>query len=145
LRNHVKVADVQKLPARSRLAWEFLAFKVRPMRWSIMLMCMAQAGCALSDAVPETSPSVPDAAALARIVEQVSRESKLPAPIEVSPLRAAHPVSPAQWVFCLKSSAPDQLRRYAVFMKANDLAAVRLGVLIDGCDNDTYQPFVKTP
>jgi hypothetical protein len=48
-------------------------------------------------------------------------------------------------MFCLKSSAPDQLRRYAVFMNNNDLVAVRLGVLIDHCDYETYQPLVKTP
>ena len=119
--------------------------KVRAMRWPTMLLCLAQAGCALSDAIPEASPGAPDAAALARIVDQVSRESKLPPPIEVSPLRAAHPVSPAPWVFCLKSSAPDHVRPYAVFMKNNDLVTARLGVLIDNCDNETYQPFVKPP
>ncbi len=114
------------------------------MRWSIVLLCLAQAGCALSE-VPELSPSAPDPAAVGRIAEQVANTAKLPPPLEVSPLRAAHPVSPAPWVFCVKSGAPDQLARYAVFMKNNELITFRLGVLIDRCDNETYQSFAKIP
>lgn len=115
------------------------------MRRSIVLLCLAQAGCSFSEAVPEISPGAPDAAAFVRFVEQVSREGKLPPPLEVSPLRAAHPISPATWMFCVKSDAPDQLRRYAVFVKSNELVTYRLGVLIDRCDSETYQPFAKNP
>jgi hypothetical protein len=106
---------------------------------------MAQAGCALSETVLEVSPIAPDAAALARSVEQVSAASKLPPPLEVSPIRAAHPISLADWMFCLKSSAPDQSHRYAVFMKNNELVTYRLGVLVDQCDNESYRPFAKAP
>jgi hypothetical protein len=115
------------------------------MRFSVLFLCLTQAGCSLSEAVPEVSPSTPDAAALARTVEQVAVANKLPPPLEVSPIHAAHPVSPGPWMICLKSSAPDQTRRYAVFMKNNDLISFRTGVLIDRCDSETYQPLVKTP
>jgi hypothetical protein len=115
------------------------------MRWSIMLICLAQAGCSFSEAIPEISPVAPDAAATGRFIAQVSGETKLPPPLEVSTIRAADPISPAAWMLCLRSSAPDQLRRYAVFMKSNELVTYRLGVLIDRCDSETYQPFVKAP
>jgi hypothetical protein len=115
------------------------------MRRSIVFACLALAGCSFSEAVAPLSPSPPDAAALGRIVESVSAQVKLPPPFEVSSIRAAHPISPAEWMVCLKSSAPDQSRRYAVFMRNNEMVNFRLGVLIDDCDHQTYQSFVKTP
>ena len=115
------------------------------MRWSIVFAGLALAGCSFSEAVAPLSPNPPDPAALGRIVESVSAQAKLPSPIEVSAIRVAHPISPAEWMVCLKSSAPDQSRRYAVFMRNNEMVAFRLGVLIDECDHQTYQPFVKTP
>lgn len=115
------------------------------MRWSMVLLCLAQAGCSWSEAVLPSHPDTPDAAAFAKIVDRVSAEAKLPPPLEVSSIRAAHPISPAEWMVCLKSSAPDQSRQYAVFMRNNEFVAFRLGVLIDRCDHETYQPFVKTP
>ena len=113
------------------------------MRWSIVLLCLAQAGCALSDGTA-IAPSAPDAAALARGIQQVATAEKLPPPLEASAVHAAHPVSPAEWMFCVKSAAPDQLKRYAVFMNNNDVVNFRTGVLIDRCDSETYKP-VKTP
>jgi hypothetical protein len=116
------------------------------MRWSVVFTCLALAGCSWSEALPPLIPSTPQtAAAFQAIVERAAAEAKLPLPIEVSPIRAAHPISPAEWMICLKSSAPDQSRRYAVFMRNNEMVAFRLGVLIDECDHQTYQPFVKTP
>jgi hypothetical protein len=115
------------------------------MRWFMVVVCLVQAGCSWSEAVLPISPNAPDAAALGKSVEIVSVQAKLPPPIEVSSIRAAHPISPSEWMVCVKSSAPDQSRRYAVFMRNNEMVAFRLAVLIDECDHETYQPFVKTP
>src|SRR5215213_9403264 len=114
------------------------------MRWFIVFLCLAQAGCSYSEAVLPISPNAPDAAALGKAVESLSAQAKLPPPIEVSSIRAAHPISPADWMVCVKSSAPDQLRRYAVFMRNNEMVAFRLAVLIDRCEHETFHPFVKT-
>jgi hypothetical protein len=114
------------------------------MRWSIVLLCLAQAGCALSDeaAVPQ---SPPDPAAIATSVAAIAAAAKLPPPIEVSAVRSAHALSPADWMFCMKSDAPDQMQRYAVFMKGKEIAGYRSGVLLDRCEDDTYKPLAKTP
>jgi hypothetical protein len=143
--NHAEIAGVLNCSSALDCGARSSPFKCVTMRWSIVLLCLAQAGCSLSDAIPETPPSAPDAAAFGRMVEQAAREGKLPPPIEVSPLRAADPISPAPWMACVKSSAPDQLRQYAVFMRNNDVIAIRLSVLIDRCDSENYQPFPKTP
>src|SRR4051812_15211475 len=111
-------------------------------RGPMMLVCMAQAGCALSPESP-IAPTPPQPEVLQRHIQEVSVAQKLPAPLLVSPLRAAHPISPAEWIVCLKSSAPDEHRRYAVFMRNNELIAVRLAVLIDNCDHEPYQPVGK--
>jgi hypothetical protein len=115
------------------------------MRWSIVLLCLAQAGCALSDGAAVVPQSAPDAAAIATSVAAIAAAAKLPPPIEVSAVRAAHPLSPADWMFCMKSDAPDQVQRYAVFMKGKELAGYRTGVLLDRCEDDTYKPLAKTP
>jgi hypothetical protein len=115
------------------------------MRWSRVVICLVQAGCSSSEAVLPTSPNAPDAVALGKTVEFVSTQAKLPPPIEVSSIRAAHPISPSEWMVCVKSSAPDQSRPYAVFMRNNEMVAFRLAVLIDECDHEAYRPLVKTP
>jgi hypothetical protein len=115
------------------------------MRWSIVFAGLALTGCSFSEAVAPLSPNPPDPAALRKIVETASAQAKLPPPIQFSSVRAAHPISPAEWMICVKSSAADQPGRYAVFIRNNEVVAVRLGVLIDECDHQTYQPFVKTP
>src|SRR3954451_8421408 len=115
------------------------------MRWSIVLLCLAQAGCALSDGAAVIPQAAPDAAAIATSVAAIAAAAKLPPPIEVSAVRSAHPLAPADWMFCMKSDAPDQVQRYAVFMKGKEVAAYRTGVLLDRCDNDTYTPLAKTP
>lgn len=115
------------------------------MRCFTAFLCLAQAGCSFSEAVLPIAPSAPDAVALGKTIENVSAQAKLPPPIEVSSIRAAHPISPAEWMMCVKSSAPDQLRRYAVFMRNNEMVAFRLAVLIDRCEHETFHPFVKTP
>jgi hypothetical protein len=115
------------------------------MRWFMVFTCLATAGCSWSEALPPVVSIPPDTAAIAKIVEGVSAQAKLPPPLEISAIRAAHPISPAEWMICLKSSAPDQSRRYAIFMRNNEMIAFRLGVLVDECDHQIYQPFVKTP
>ena len=115
------------------------------MRWFMVFTCLVQAGCSWSEALPPITPGIPHTAALQVIVERAVTEAKLPPPIEVSAMRAAHPISPGEWMICLQSSAPDQSRRYAVFMRNNEMVAVRLAVLIDECNHQSYQPFVKKP
>ena len=48
-------------------------------------------------------------------------------------------------MFSMKSDAPDQVQRYAVFMKGKEVAGYRSGVLLDRCEDDTYKPLAKTP
>jgi hypothetical protein len=118
--------------------------QVSTMRWIVVVFCFGLAGCSGSEAIPESSPSAPDPAAVAKAVAQVAAEGKLPPPLQASDLQAAAPVSPAPWMICLKSIAPDQTRQVAVFMNGKGLVAFRSGVLIDRCESETYKA-LKTP
>jgi hypothetical protein len=76
--------------------------------------------------------------AIAAGVKAAFAEAKLPGTPMVSPIRAAHPISPGEWMLCLKSSEPDQPRRYAAFFRDDTYVHVRLAVIIDRCGEETY-------
>lgn len=85
----------------------------------------------------------PDPAKLAFWINYNAQQAKLPDPLEVSALRLAHPISPAPWIVCFKSGAPDQPRRYAIFFKGNDVVAIRIAVLVDRCAEEAFTPLSK--
>ena len=115
------------------------------MRVQTALLCFALGACSIFESGPPAAPSnPPDAAAIATRVVAMAGDAKLPEPLEISSPRAVPPISPGDWIVCLKSSAPGTLR-YAMFFKANDFVSARIAVRIDACDQDAYTPFVKPP
>jgi hypothetical protein len=106
------------------------------MRWLVALLCLGAAGCASSEP-PAPTPDPPTPAVIATTAAAVAAESKIPAPLEVSPVRAGHPLAPGDWIVCLKSGAPDQRLRYAMFFKKDYLSS-RIAISVDGCGGETY-------
>lgn len=104
------------------------------------LMCLTLAACASPPPLSTTPPSPPSDAVIAAAVAAVFTMSKLPGTPEVSPIRATTLTEPGDWIMCLKSSAPDQPRRYAIFFAGNTHINNRIAVGIDNCDAATYAP-----
>jgi hypothetical protein len=104
------------------------------------LMCLTLAACASPPPLSSTPPSPPSDAVIAGAVAAVFAAAKLPGTPEVSPIRATILTEPGDWILCLKSSAPDQPRRYAIFFEDNKHINNRIAVVIDNCHQETYAP-----
>lgn len=109
------------------------------MRLRIVFVCLTVAACS-SPTVSSTPPTLPNNAVVAGAIATVFAASKLPGSPEVSPIRATILTEMGDWMACLKSSAPDQPRRYAIFFQDNKLINYRIAVVIDNCDKETYAP-----
>lgn len=107
------------------------------MRFRTCFLCLVLAGCATK--TPD-APAVPAAAVIAATVQRVFAEAKLPGTPEVSVIRSALQPLPGDWVICLKSSAPDQPRRYAIFFQNGQYLSSRVAVATDRCDEAAYVP-----
>ena len=55
-------------------------------------------------------------------------------------MHRAPPIAPTEWMICLKSDAPDQRLKYAVFFQDNVVKDYRIAVQIDQCDQEPYRP-----
>ena len=111
----------------------------------IALLCLALSGCAdlaATDSVghPQVGTPPPDEKKLAELVGSAFKTTKLSGSPEASPVRATHDNQIGDWMVCVKSSAPDETLKYAVFIKSNSILDIRSRVSIDGCNNETYRP-----
>jgi len=109
-----------------------------------MLFGLSLCGCSSFTASPVALPSAvsapPDQKTLAAKIEQVFTTTKLPGSPEVSAVHRAPPIAPTEWMICLKSDAPDQRLKYAVFFQDNVVKVYRIAVQIDQCDQEPYRP-----
>ena len=113
------------------------------MRLPTAFMCLTLAACASPPPLSSTPPTPPSDAVVAAAVAAIFTASKLPGTPEVSPIRATALTEPGDWMLCMKSSAPDQPRRYAIFFEDNKHINNRIAVGIDHCDKETYAPRKK--
>jgi hypothetical protein len=106
------------------------------------LLCLSLAGCATE--TPKTS-GVPSAAVLVATIQRVFAEAKLPGTPEMSVIRPSLQPVPGDCIVCLKSSAPDQPLRYAIFFQNGQYLSSRIAILADLCGEQTYVPAPSTP
>ena len=108
----------------------------------MMLACLGAGAC--SGVLPYTRSNAPALTdrAVASAIRFAFAEAKLPGAPEVSPIRPAHPVSPGDWLLCLRSSDAKQPLRYAIYFTGSIHVRSQLAALVDGCDDDVYLPFV---
>ena len=110
---------------------------VRTVGW---LICLIAGACSapyvLSPPPLSRDPLVTGA------IQRTFAEAKLRGTPQVTPLRAAHAVSPGDWLMCLRSSDPADRSRYAIYFTANKFVRSQLAVVVDRCDEESYLPFI---
>ena len=149
----IRCRDGAKLPKQPRLRLWSIEPVSKPSAESVLpivsiviaLLCLAVSGCAdlaATDSVgrPPVGTPPPDEKKLSEFIGSVFRATKLSGAPEASPLRPTHGGQMGDWVVCIKSSAPNETLKYAVFIKDNSVLDFRTLVLIDGCNNETYRP-----
>jgi hypothetical protein len=113
------------------------------MRWPAALSCLALAGCsAFLDETPQKVDPPPYVATSIDDLKRVAAERKLADPLEVAGPVAAHPISSAPWIICLRSGASEESRRqvYSVFFKGAKYDSTRLSAIVDGCEAQIFLP-----
>jgi hypothetical protein len=89
---------------------------------------------------PYVPPSMPTAEALRNVIKQAATEAKLIAPIEISDLRP-NDRGVGHFMLCMRGVSNDyRTGTYAVFFDDNVYKALRLPVIADGCEKQTYHP-----
>lgn len=101
-------------------------------------------GCAVlgHDTPPRAVSPPPAELALQKHLSAVAKTVKWPRLVEVSPVRPAHAISPADWIVCAQSSARDRSPPYALFFNGDTMVHYRIAVQIDEC---AYVPYAPVP
>ena len=86
----------------------------------------------------------PDAGSpvVTRAIRQAFAEAKLPGTPQVSRVRPAHPVSPGDWLVCLRSNDAQHRLRYALYFTGFTFVRSQIAVIADRCDEEDYVSFV---
>ena len=57
----------------------------------------------------------------------------------ISPLRKSHAVAFADWMACVQGEGEGQRRMYAIFYREQKITDLRMAVVIDRCDTETFE------
>jgi hypothetical protein len=99
--------------------------------------------------IPQREVTKPPAdSALLTNISLVAKAVKWPSMVEVSPVRQAAAISPADWIVCVQGSAQDRSpdrsqdrsHPYALFFNGNTMVHYRLAVQVDDCTRVPYAP-----
>lgn len=110
-------------------------------------MCMGLTACtgiSGTEFVPLQRTAAPELSSLNVAAFEEFRKTKLPGNPQVSAVREASGPQPGDWMVCVRSDAPGQTARYAVFFRNNEVVAARAAVVIDKCGGDDYRS-VESP
>ena len=113
------------------------------MRLLKVLPCFALAACsAVMDDLPRTTEPAPYISTVISDLKKAAGTEQMADPLEVAGPIAANPISSAPWIICLRSVASERARRlvYSVFFKSGKYDSVRLSVIVDGCEAQTFTP-----
>jgi len=111
--------------------------------FAVVVACLGAGACSGVLPYERSNAPGPTDRVVAQAVRSAFAEAKLSGTPEVSPIRAAHPVSPGDWLVCLRSSDTRQRRlHYAIYFTGSTHVRSQLAALVDRCDDDTYLPFV---
>jgi hypothetical protein len=102
------------------------------------------AACASGAYTPSAAPDLTNAAVVDRI-RKVFAETKLHGTMQVSRPRAAHLVSPGDWLICMRSSDRKESLLYAIYFRGNDYVTSQASVVIDRCEQEIYAGFGDPP
>ena len=110
----------------------------------IALVCLTLAACSGTDStsVSFVPPSMPTMEAMGKGVKKAAEEAKLKPPIEISDLRQVDH-GPGRFMLCMRAMDPKSnlAVTYAVFFENEDYKGLRLPVILDACEKQSYRPF----
>jgi hypothetical protein len=116
------------------------------MRFLKTLPCLVLTACSsVIDDPPREPEPAPYISTVITELKKAAAIEKMAEPLEVAGPIAAHPISSAPWIICLRSGASEQSKRlvYSVFFKGSIYDSVRLSVMVDRCEAQTFRPFVE--
>jgi hypothetical protein len=65
--------------------------------------------------------------------------------LEISGARPVDHLKGPAWLTCLKVDAHEKPQLYALFLQGDKIVDSRVGVVIDQCYKETFEPFVLPP
>jgi hypothetical protein len=65
--------------------------------------------------------------------------------LEISGARPVDHLKGPAWLTCLKVDAHEKPQLYALFLQGDKIVDSRVGVVIDQCYKETFEPFVQPP
>jgi hypothetical protein len=74
-------------------------------------------------------------------IKEIFPKEMPPGEMEISPLRMVDHLKGAAWLTCLKVDSSGSLPLYAIFIQADKIIDVRVGVIKDECRKQPYAPF----
>jgi hypothetical protein len=91
---------------------------------------------------PYVPPSMPTAQILSKGITQAVTDAKLISPIEVSDVRPTDH-GPGPFILCVRGVSNDSRTGiYSVFFDDKAYKGLRLPAILDGCEKQSYRPFV---
>jgi hypothetical protein len=121
----------------------------RSANWLLVAMSAALLSACGADLPPmvDTPPVAPAPEKALEGAHKAADEEKLTGPIEVSEAREGKSLGPGDYMLCLRgSSSPSEPRRtYAVFFNNDEYKGVRLSIILDECEKQTFSPLPPKP
>jgi hypothetical protein len=113
-------------------------------RWFSVGLAMGATACSWIESPPLDRAAIvpPPETVFQQGVATAFAGAKLTGIPEVSALRRAPLIAPADWMACLRSTA-QATPPYAIFFDSKALVHYRIAVLIDNCDRESYAPVKK--
>jgi hypothetical protein len=64
--------------------------------------------------------------------------------LEISGVRLVDHLKGPAWLTCLKLDAHGKPQQYAIFIQQGKIIDSRVGIIMDGCSKESYQPFAPS-
>jgi|SRR5690242_17501766 hypothetical protein len=121
------------------------------MRALAVVLAAGLAGCSLYDSNAELSgpvayvpPNPPTRPALLQGLAKAAKEEGLTGELQIADLRAVD-FGPGRWMICLVGLRASRPVYFAVFFENEDYKAVRLSVIGEKCEQQSYSPTGPLP
>ena len=120
------------------------------MRALIVAAAFTLTGCSLPNsdvsvaAAPYVSPSPPSPQAQLKGVAAAAKEEKLAGALEISNPQTSN-FGPGRWMICMRGTRDSKLAYFAVFFDNEDYKAVRLSIVNEDCERQSFRPTGPLP
>ena len=122
------------------------------MRAYVLALAVSLGGCSASELVQNwTSPPAADLSqpnyrrVIADNIKSIFSGKVLEGEMEISGIRPVDHLKGPAWIVCLTLDAHGNPQHFAIFIQGDKIIDSRLGVAIDQCRSQTFQPFDLSP